>query len=382
MTTNLRILHCFRAPVGGLYRHVRDLVTAQTEMGHHIAVVCDSRTGGKDAEKSLRELDELCSFGVWRIPMSRNLGPSDYFAIRSVQKFAAKRFGTSIIHGHGAKGGAYARLAASRLKREGLDAKSIYTPHGGSLHYDERSLLGRVYLDLERRLAPSTDAIIFESAFSARAYQEKVGLPSAKAVVIPNGVYPREFAELHLDSLAADFLFVGELRQLKGPDVFLDALAILSRKRDLRAVIVGSGKDEASLKRQASKLGIDKSVQFLGRLNAHQAFVRGRCLVVPSRAESFPYIVLEGAAAHMPMILTDVGGIPEITEGTQMTLIPPGEASVLAQHMESFLVTPSVFIERAHELAGVVSERYTVNKMAQAVSDLYQSLFTLPPDPI
>lgn len=344
-------------------------------MGHHVAVVCDSRTGGEEAERSLRELDDICSFGVWRIPMSRNIGPSDFFAVRSVQNFAAKRFGTAIIHGHGAKGGAYARLAAQRVRSDGKDVKSVYTPHGGSLHYSENSILGRLYLDLERRLAQSTDAIIFESAFSARAYQEKVGLPQSQAVIIPNGVYPHEFAQLHLDNQAADFLFVGELRDLKGPDVLLEALALLKEKRQVRAVIVGSGKEDAALKRQAAKLGLSKSVQFLGRLTAHQSFVRGRCLVVPSRAESFPYIVLEGAAAHMPMILTNVGGIPEITEGTQTQLIPAGDPLVLAQQMETFLVTPSLFIERARELAGVVSERYTVNKMAQSVDALYQTLF-------
>ena len=59
----------------------------------------------------------------------------------------------------------------------------------------------------------------------------------------------------------------------------------------------------------------------------------GRALVVPSRAESFPYIVLEAAAAGLPMLATDVGGIPEIVAGTDTALLPPEDDVALAEAM-------------------------------------------------
>ena len=73
---------------------------------------------------------------------------------------------------------------------------------------------------------------------------------------------------------------------------------------------------------------------------ARTAFPLGRSLVVPSRAESMPYIVLEAAAAGMPLIATNVGGIPEIVNGTDTPLMPPGDVEVLERAMQGFLADP------------------------------------------
>src|ERR671928_61140 len=70
-------------------------------------------------------------------------------------------------HVHGAKGGAYARIIGTLLRASGSRVARIYSPHGGSLHYDARSLAGRVYFTAERALARMTDAFIFVSAFEA-----------------------------------------------------------------------------------------------------------------------------------------------------------------------------------------------------------------------
>src|SRR4051794_37544036 len=140
-----RILHCLRAPVGGLFRHVRDLSAEQARRGHLVGVVCDAVAGDRLTETRLAELEPHLALGLLRTRMSRELGPSDvaaYFAIRP-HAFAT---GFNVIHGHGAKGGAYSRLVARALKRAGRNVASCYTPHGGSLHYSPRSVIGAVYM--------------------------------------------------------------------------------------------------------------------------------------------------------------------------------------------------------------------------------------------
>ena len=96
-------------------------------------------------------------------------------------------------------------------------------------------------------------------------------------------------------------------------------------------------------------------VAFPGPQSARSAFARARCVVVPSRAESFPYIVLEAAAARMPLIATDVGGIPEIVGEIGMPLIPPGDVEALAGQLRAFLSNPKPFLNRAVDLQKYVA---------------------------
>ncbi len=85
------------------------------------------------------------------------------------------------------------------------------------------------------------------------------------------------------------------------------ALALLG---DLKAtaMIVGAGPDEAEFKGLAERLGLGDRVTFPGAMPALSAFPKGRILIVPSRAESFPYVVLEAGAAGLPLVATNVGG--------------------------------------------------------------------------
>lgn len=373
MHGSLSIIHCLRAPIGGLFRHVCDLATAQSDMGHNVGLVCDERHAGNAAEATLRNLDEnVCSLGVSRIPMSRQLGWRDLTASRDVFRLA-QHTQCQVLHGHGAKGGAYARLAAGKLKRKGFDVCAFYTPHGGSLHYDPGSLQGRIFMSLERRLADKTDGLIFESAYSANLYHDNVGPFPCEMRVIHNGLKPDEFYNVILDGDACEFVFIGELRWLKGVDIFLKALSQVSDARPVKAFIAGGGPDEKKFKKLARSLGLENSVTFAGPTPARAAFARGQCLVVPSRAESLPYIVLEAAAAGLPLIATDVGGIPEIVEGSDVRLIPADDVTALTQEMASFLRESAKYAETASQLQKIVSKRFNVRDMARSVTHFYVS---------
>ncbi len=371
MSSNFRILHCLRAPVGGLFRHVHDLAIGQAELGAEVGVICDSRTGGSEIDVALSRLEDNCALGVTRLPMTRQPGLNDWHTYRKIAKLGRK-LEVDVLHGHGAKGGAYARLAGRSLrKRKGT--KVVYTPHGGVLHYSPSTLWGRLYLAAERKLAPMTDGMIFESIYAGNRYAELIGPPPCAARVIYNGLHRHEFYESLLADDAADFVFVGELRKLKGVDVFLEALAAHQTIFPGRAIIVGSGPDEKHFKRMARKLGLNSRVVFSGPQPARTAFVRARCVVVPSRAESFPYIVLEAAAAQMPMIATNVGGIPEIMGDVPMPLIPPGDVDALASQLRAFLADPKPFLVRAAALQKYVAQHFTVDQMTRDVVDFYIS---------
>jgi glycosyltransferase involved in cell wall biosynthesis len=368
VSSTLRILHCLRAPVGGLFRHVHDLALGQAQLGAEVGIICDSRTQGDPV--ALGRLADNCALGLTRIPMNRQIGFGDWRTTAKVTRLAAK-LGVDVLHGHGAKGGAYARLAGRRLKRKGMNVKTVYTPHGGSLHYSQSRPMGRLYVMAERMLAPATDGLLFESYFAANRYAELIGPPRCPVRIVPNGLYRHEFYEPMLADDAVDFVFIGELRHLKGVDVLLEALAAHQTVFPGRALIVGGGPEEAKFKRLARRLGLNARVAFAGPTPARTAFARARCVVVPSRAESFPYIVLEAAAAQMPLIATNVGGIPEIVADTDMPLIPPGDVGALAGQLRAFLSSPKPFLARAARLQELVAERFTVENMTHGVIDFY-----------
>src|SRR5262252_1905647 len=80
----LNILHVLRAPLGGLFRHVVDLVEGQAARGHRVGLIVDSTTGGARAEAALAALAPHLALGAQRVAISRQLGPSDIAAVRQV----------------------------------------------------------------------------------------------------------------------------------------------------------------------------------------------------------------------------------------------------------------------------------------------------------
>jgi glycosyltransferase involved in cell wall biosynthesis len=329
----LNILHVMRAPVGGLFRHVADLARGQTARGHRVGLIADRSTGGAQAEATLSTLASKLAHGVTRVPMSRHVGASDFLAVRHVAQ-RAQAVAADVIHGHGAKGGAYARLATIP-SATGRKTIRVYTPHGGSLHFHWGSPMGLVYLNAERALMSHTDLFLFESAYGRDVFKAKIGEPPSPPQsivrVVHNGVTDDEFQPIVVTPGASDLLFVGELRMLKGVDVLIAAIRQLAQDgRKVTATSVGDGPDRAQFQREVAKHGLGEQVQFVGAKPARQAFGLGRLLVVPSRAESLPYIVLEAAAAGVPMIASQVGGIPEIFGPDASTLVAPGDPKVLA----------------------------------------------------
>src|SRR5262245_28337353 len=358
---SFNILHVMRAPVGGLFRHVLDLARGQIARGHRVGLIADASTGGAQAEAKLAALTPALALGLSRVAMSRQVGLRDLTARAHVAaRIAAVR--ADVVHGHGAKGGAYARMADSG------GAIRVYTPHGGSLHYGWGSPAGFLYLATERMLMRRTDLFLFESAYGRDVFRAKVGDPGARARVVHNGVAADEFLPVAVDAQATDLVFVGELRVLKGVDVLIEAVPQLAREaRPVTATIVGDGPDRAAFEAQVQVLGLAPSVRFAGAKPARSAFALGQLLLVPSRAESLPYIVLEAAAAGIPLIATRVGGIPEIFGPDAAALVAPGDPAALADAIAAASQNSTAMSDATRRLQARVRAGFSVDAMVQAV---------------
>ncbi len=362
----LRVLHVLRAPLGGLFRHVIDLTREQIDRGHAVGLVTDSLTGGPRADEVLGALAPYLELGLLRIPMQR---PAHILDIPAALRVAAhaNALNADVVHGHGSKGGAYARLPAlfSRAKKP----IRAYTPHGGSFNYRSGLLMERTYMTIERLLTAGTDVFLFESNYIAQQFRRRIG-PTAKLTrIVYNGLGPDEFAPVPVNPGAADFLYVGELRAAKGIDTLIDAIALISQGATRpRLVLVGSGPDEAKLIEHAVSRGVGEQVTFAGVKPAREAFRLGHILVVPSRAESLPYIVLEAAAAEIPLVATDVGGVNEIFGPYRDRLIVPDDPQLLAATLKKALARPAdQKSAESRALADFVKTKFKISDMADAV---------------
>ena len=281
-----------------------------------------------------------------------------------------------VLHAHGAKGGVYVRTIGTLLRASGSRVARIYSPHGGSLHYDPKTNSGRIYIGAERALARMTDALIFVSQYEADTYAAKVGRLNKPSAIIRNGLAPAEFMPVTPDPDARDFLFIGELRDVKGPDVFIEALARLKQEtgKAASAVLVGSGPDLPRYEARVKSAGLADRVIFRDRMPTREAFALARAVVVPSRAESMPYTVLEAAAAAMPMVASRVGGIPEIFGEDGDRLVLPGDSVALAAAMRQLGDRPDLTKAVTVRLRKRVQEQFSVEAMADAVIGVYRSV--------
>jgi len=356
--------------VGGLFRHVRDLAREQVRRGYDVGVVCDGTTADSLTEARLAQLDEAITLGVHRVSMARGLGLSDFRALSELRRLI-QALQIDVAHGHGAKGGAHSRLAARTLRSSGQEVTAIYTPHGGSLNYQRGTAASRLFMGLERQLIGATDGIVFESAFAQAQYLARVGGADLSRRVVFNGLPPEDFHAVVQHDDATDFLFIGELRDIKGVDVLLKALAGVRACIPATLTVVGEGAERAALERLSGELGISGAVRFVGALPAREAFAMGRVVVVPSLKESLPYIVLEAAAAGLPVIATNVGGIGKIVAGTETELVQSGNPDALAAAMAKTRDAPERAWALAAALKARVASEFTITTMADGICAFY-----------
>ncbi len=372
--TPLKIIHIFRAPLGGLFRHVLDLARGQIDRGHKVGIFCDSTTISARADEVFAELGPHLELGVTRVPMSRYPSLTDLKA-----QIAARRFRRTVqpdvMHAHGSKGGVYARIPA--LAESGRNYITGYTPHGGSFNYKPGSAEHRVYMGIERMLERATDMFLFESQYIADRFEAYVGhKPRTDHRVVLNGVSDAEFEPIDHSGAEFDLVYLGELRTAKGVDTLIDALGLLRDRhgKQPRMLIVGSGPEEAQLKQYAAERGVLAQSVFAPPGPIRKALARARIMVVPSRAESLPYVILEAAAARQPLVSTNVGGIGEIYGPAHAhRLFAPNDSTILARAINDALdMEPDQLIAEAADLAAHVRQHFTLNAMIDGVLAAYR----------
>jgi glycosyltransferase involved in cell wall biosynthesis len=137
----------------------------------------------------------------------------------------------------------------------------------------------------------------------------------------------------------------------------------------------GDGEETSALKAQIERLGLGGAVRFIGHVKPRYGLSKGRLLVVPSRGDSMPYVVIEAAAAGVPMIAANVGGIPEIFDTHTSALFASNSAGAMADAIKAALDDLPGARARAQSLRERIAQFFSRDAMVQGVVEGYRAAF-------
>jgi glycosyltransferase involved in cell wall biosynthesis len=316
---------------------------------------------------------------VTRVPLVRPLRPATdaraYLALRRLLRDAQP----AIVHTHMAKAGTLGRLAT-----RGTDTRTVHTFHGHVLESYFSAPVQRAFIEVERRLAARTDALVAVSdevrddllaldigtPEQFRVIRLGFDLTSHLSVTGPSGIL-RE--RLGLDGDTPLVGAVGRLVPIKDITTLLHAVALLPD--DVHLVLVGDGSERGPLEAEVERRSLGDRVHFTGWMTDVPAVMADLDVVaLSSRNEGTPVALIEAAACGRPAVATDVGGVRSVVaDGETGLVVPPADPRQLADALERLLSDPG--LGAAMGATGRArSSRFSAERLTTDIDALYRAL--------
>jgi glycosyltransferase involved in cell wall biosynthesis len=362
----MRIVHVVvtRTPanIQGNERHVAYLAGTQRARGLNAAVV----TSGNGLFFNLCEQDGIPAFVVDDLLPSGELTPEPGIV---TQEIAAKlkEFNAEIVHCHDLITGKTVMTAANMI---GLPC--VVTIHEGKI--------GRIihqFIAAKNAGAKFTIIVVSKKEYE---FAQTRGMAGIDIHYVPNGTQclPSAHLEERRGSRRPNLMLVGSLSSLKGVDIALLAMVELRRRRgaDCPALnIYGAGSLGDHFMEMARVLRLDDIVSFHGvQMNILNRCRSSDILILPSRVEAAPLVILEAMSRGMPIVASDVGDVAEMLPDRRYgRVVPSNSITAFADAVDSLLAdiasgqfNPDLLVER-HQ------SQYSIDKMARRIEAIYQA---------
>jgi len=354
------------AAVGGLERVVCALAQGHAARGHAVHVLSVFDRGGSVTPLPLDGTPGVTQH-VLEVARRR------YDRERADVAALCRRLGVQVLHTHG-----YRPDVVDAPVARALGIPAVTTVHG----FTGGGWKNRLFERLQVRAYRHFDGVVAVSRL-LQAQLAARGVPAGRLHCIPNAwagsrvpLLDRGAARRALGAPGSGpcIGWVGRLSGEKGPDVLLDALALVT---DLpwRAAIIGTGREAAALRRRADALGLAERVVWCGDVaDAARCYPAFDVFVLSSRTEGTPIVLFEAMAAVVPVVATRVGGIPDVVDEAQALLVPPEDPRALGAALRAALADPAAAALRA----AAAQQRLARDFAAGPWLDRYEMLYRMP----
>jgi glycosyltransferase involved in cell wall biosynthesis len=280
-----------------------------------------------------------------------------------------------IVHVHTASRGSFVRKSFVVLIGKLFSKKVVLHVHGGEFHifYKKWWFIRWAILAIARKC----DLIICVSPKLRDLFASFQ--PKARVAILNNPVTGNRFqsGSSKRDDVV-QFLFLGKVCESKGVFILLDAVNMLPSviRNQMRLTIGGIG-DISALKNKVSDLKLEKWVTYAGWINGddkYRALAVSDILVLPSYNEGLPISILEGMAAGLPIVATNVGGIPQVvTSGHNGVLVEAGDPDGLRDAMQKLIECKTLRIKMGNQSTMDVKP-FIVDHVIEQLGSMYDNL--------
>lgn len=314
------VMHILEAVEGGTWQHLTDLIGGMNRERFSCTVALSFERGRVDGAEAVSTLESMGA-AVYQLTMKRRIAPiADLRALVQLV-LLLRRVKPDVIHVHSSKAGLLGRVAA-RL----CNVPVVYTPHAFAFLMTQSALRRSFYQRLERAAVRLTSAVICLSCEEVAA-AAALGYCPAQIHMIPNGIKlegVRPLAVREGGKLRVGFF--GRSAWQKGDDTFVRLVAaLLERGAAVEGHMYGIAPDSPQLLRLIHQAGVEVAVRLCGSCAPAEVVERMRDLdviVMPSRWEGLPYVLLEAWLAGVPVAAYATGGIKDV--------VVHGESGLLA----------------------------------------------------
>ena len=292
---------------------------------------------------------------------------------------AIRASGPHVVHAHLEYSAVLAPMAARIARRPAVCTLHHVTPPDGRREA------------LKERMAVMTAgrsrALIFVSSAAMEAFAERYRRNPNTWTVLRNGIDLSQFVaedanfppELDIPSDAPVAVLVGSMRGVKGHAETIRAWPEVSaRVPGARLLFVGTGPEEPHLRALVEELGLSDLVTFAGTRTDVARIMRASSLVVlPSRGEALPTVLMEAAGCGRPVVATAVGGIPEVVRDRATgVLVPVGDARALASAVVDLFTDSDKRVRMGTAARLLAEERFSVEAWCDRLRSLYERVLT------